>query len=151
MTRRLIVASIACLISACGGTSPTVPTTTSQPPVVVAPAPLAQANLVATGLSVPGCDILIQLSLGLGLQTANCRSFSGTMQNVGAGCASGVRGTTTTYLAGSSQVVGSSSWSYGFRVRPGESFGYSGGAIAVPTTGPMQYRATAAWDNVSCQ
>jgi hypothetical protein len=149
MPRRLIVALIACLLSACGSDPLTAPTTTA--PVAVAPAPLAPASLVMSGsLSVPGCEARIALAFGLGLSTVDCPTFSGLMQNVGAGCANGVRGTTTSYVTGTSQTVGSHSWAYGSRVRPGESFGYSSGPLTVPTArGGFEYRTTAAWDNVS--
>jgi hypothetical protein len=150
MPRRLIVAVLACLVSACGADTPITPT----PVVVVAtrvPAPIASANLVMSGsLSVPGCEPRMANAFGLGLSTIDCPTFSGVMQNLGAGCANAVRGTTTSYVTGTSQVIGSHGWSYGFRVRPGESFGYSGGPLTVPSRGTFEYRTTAAWDNVSC-
>lgn len=127
-------------------------TGTQAPP----PPPVLPANLVRTGgLSIPSqCEALRAQSWLLGVTTATCTSFSGTMQNTGTGCASNIRGTTIAYTSADVQV-GVASWTYGATVRPNEVFVYYGGALTVPsgnsTTPAWRYSTTATWDNVSCQ
>lgn len=130
-----LACSLAVCSAACGGGSSTAPT--------------APANLVVVGsLSVPGCEALIQLNFGFGIATANCSAFTGVIQNMGTGCASGVHGTTITF--GNNQQVGNAAWSYSGTVRPNEQIVYRGGSITVPTIGSFTYTTTPVWTDVPC-
>lgn len=145
---------IALLCAGCGSDIPT-PTvsapTTVTVPVAPAPVPIAPATLVSVGsLSVPGCDALIQLAASVGLATANCKQFTGLLQNTGSGCAANVRGTTVVYAdaAGNTQVS-AGGWTYSSMVKSSEQIAYSGGALSIPTK-QWYWRTTASWDNVRC-
>lgn len=155
MSARLLVTLVVSLLSVsigCSG-SPTPSTPAAPAPVTtsipVPPAILA-ANLVwqgGFGLSFPGCNFTgFQL---LGIAVATCPRFNGSLLNAGAGCASGVRGTTTV-MTSTSAVVGSAGWTYANVVRPGETFGYSGGTINAPARGEILFETRSAWDNVRC-
>lgn len=113
----------------------------------VAPTPvLLPASLASTGnLSVTGCVP----STG---NLYSCVGFSGAAVNSGAGCASGVRGLTTSFDATTRAMVATSNWSYTPIVRPGESFGYNGLSLIVtgPVTGGWFYTTTMSWDTVKC-
>lgn len=151
MKKTIVAALLAAVLSACGSSAPTVPTSTATP--TPAPAPIAPANIVmatGAGLSLPGCDVNRQMSAILGLRATTCYQFSGTLRNSGSGCATGVRGTTTIY-DGAHAFLSSAGWSYSGMVRPNEQISYSGGSIDVPTNGDFYFTTTAAWDNTRCQ
>lgn len=146
----LIAASfVGISMSACSG-NPVASTATA--PAIASPVvqPIAAANLSASSFDVPGCQALLQLSASLGLHTASCPRFSGTMRNIGSGCASAIRGTTVIWNSSATQT-GSGSWTYAQMVRPGEQFIYSGSAITLPSNGLYTYHTTPFWDNVRCQ
>lgn len=134
MKRFALLAFVVATISACG----------SSP---LAPTPPPPANLTSTGnLTVTGC---------LGPSTTNlftCGFYAGLATNSGSGCATSIRGTTVTYDATTRQQVGSSGWSYGATVRPGEQISYAGVSLIVtgPLSGGWYYTTTVAWDNVKC-
>jgi hypothetical protein len=134
-------------VSACGGSSS--PTAPSDSPTTPTPA----ANIVvpsSAGLSLPGCDPRILQAKLLGLTSIDCPSFSGTLQNTGAGCAVNARRVTTIFNQ-ANQQIGSAGWSYANTVSPGEQFAYSGGAINVPTNSSILFTTSPSWDNVRCQ
>jgi hypothetical protein len=134
MKRLVIVLALA--VSACGSDSPTAPT----------PAPILPANLASMGnLNVTGCTA----STG---NLFSCFGYSGAAQNSGTGCASGVRGVTTTYDSATRAQVGVSNWSYNPVVRPNEQIAYNGISLLVtgPLTGGWYYTTTMSWDNVKC-
>lgn len=136
--RRLIVLA-ALVASACGSESPTAPTIPTPPPI---PA----ASLSSTGnLSVTGC-------LPSSANLYSCVGFAGAAVNSGPGCATGIRGLTTSYDATTKTQVASSNWAYTPMVRPGESFGYNGVTLVItgPVTGGWFYTTTMSWDNVKC-
>lgn len=134
--RRLIVL-LALVASACGSDSS---------PVSPTPVPIPAASLAFTGnLSVTGC----LPSTG---NLYSCVGFAGAAVNSGPGCATGVRGLTTSYDATTRAQVASSNWAYAPMVRPGESFGYNGITLVItgPVTGGWYYTTTISWDNVKC-
>jgi hypothetical protein len=151
MLKRLFVITIL-FCSGCGGGSPSSPTSTPTP--APAPVPIAAANIVVpsgAGLSVPGCDVNRRMAAVMGLPTATCFQFNGTLRNSGSGCAANVRGKTTTYAdPGMGRIIGSAGWSYSGMVRTNEQFSYAGGVIDVPSTGDFYFVTTASWDNTRC-
>lgn len=140
------------IASACGSSAPTTPTPQTVVQVVAPPpTPIPPATLTSTGqLSVPGCDALISLAASVGLATANCKQFTGLLQNTGSGCATNVRGTTVIFTdaAGTNQIS-AGGWTYGAIIRPNEQIAYSGGILSIPTK-QWYWRTTASWDNVRC-
>lgn len=110
-------------------------------------APTAAANLIIPSgavLSVQGCQTVSVTGL------FTCTSFTGTLINNGAGCASSVSGSTTTSLISTGMQIGAAEWSYPNLVRPGEQFTYSGGSIAIANTNLWVYSTVPAWTNVPC-
>lgn len=131
--KRIALGLLLALSFACGSDSPAAPT-----PV---------ASLAPTGsLSVQAC----QPPTVTGVST--CLLFSGIIKNSGPGCASNVRGTTTTQFASTGQQIGSAGWSYSSIVRPNEQFSYSGGPITIGNvvTGNWVYITSPSWDSVKC-
>jgi hypothetical protein len=153
MKKTIVTVFLAVVVSACGSNTPTAPSSTTTPAPV--PAPMAAANIVlpaGAGLSVPGCDANRRMAALMGLSTATCFQFNGTLRNSGSGCAANVRGTTTIAAEpGMNRIIGSAGWSYSGMVRPNEQFSYSGGAIDVPSNGDFYFVTTASWDNTRCQ
>lgn len=128
--RRLIVL-LAFVASACGGDSPVAP---------IAPAVIsASGNLTVTGCVITGAFF-------------NCADYSGAATNTGSGCAVNVRGVVTTVDAVTKNQTGTSGWSYGAMVRPGERIAYAGKSILVqgPLSGGWAYTTTLAWDSMKC-
>jgi hypothetical protein len=151
LTGAAFVFALAIGASACSG-SPTPPTVSTPAPVPVpapapVPVPIASANLVTPSgvqLSLPGCEATVQLAFLLGLSTATCPGFDGTLQNTGAGCAANVRGTTTIFKdAAGLQSIGSTGWAYDATVRPGEQFAFHGRAIVITSSGTWYWRTSA--------
>jgi hypothetical protein len=147
---------VALFAAACGGNGPTTPTksTTTTTAVVIPPPPppILPANLVVPSgatFDLPNCQAKATLAAGLGLPTVTCPAFSGTMQNIGLGCAAGVVGTTTTSTT-SGAALGAASWSFQNVVRANATFVYTGGAITVPSADSYRYLTVATWTNVSC-
>lgn len=136
MKRLVVMLSLAAIVSACGS-SPTAPT----------PPPIPTANLSFMGnLNVTAC------TLAAAGNVYSCFAYNGAATNTGGGCASGVRGVTTTYDVTTRAMIDASNWSYGNVVRPNEQIVYNGLALRVvaPLTGGWYYTTTIAWDNVRC-
>jgi hypothetical protein len=114
-------------------------------PVAPTP-PLPTASLAMSGnLSVTGC------LAGTG-SLYTCAGYSGAANNSGAGCAVNVKGVVTSFDATTRAQVGTSGWTYGSLVRPGETIAYSGLSLIVtgPLTGGWYYTTTLAWDTAKC-
>ena len=144
MFRALAIVGVCLSVGACSGSSAS--------PTASTPAAPPAANLVLLAnatLSVPGCAPIVTINLSLNQGTTTCLQFTGLMQNTGAGCATNVRGTTSTFTT-AGQAIGSAGWSYATIVRPGEQFAYSGGVLNVATNGQWVFTTTAAWDTVAC-
>lgn len=78
---------------------------------------------------------------------SQCR-FEGEARNTGSGCAYNVRGVTKFYDANHAMLA-RADWTYASKVRPGESFLYSGWID--PWSGTVANFGTEfAWDDVSC-
>lgn len=118
----------------CGSDTPVAPT-------------IAPASLVQQG------NLIVQTCSAITATWYSCFSYTGTVKNVGTGCASGVRGVTKTFDATTRAQVGSSEWFYSPRVRANEEISYTGVNLVVagPLTGGWFYTTTASWDNVACQ
>lgn len=132
MRRSIVVVALVCAVGCGGSDAPTTPTVTAPPPAIL--------KDISTTLTV-GCFLVSGGRL-------SC-SFSGLAQNVGNGCASGVRGVTKSYNS-ADQLFDSSNWSYTPTLRPNEQFTYNGAGLLVPTPGAWSYETTFAWDNVRC-
>lgn len=153
MAAKYFTLLLALVAVGCSGNpaAPTPPQAVTAPPVVTPP-PIAPASMVSVGqLSVPGCDGLLQLAASVGLATANCKQFTGLLQNTGSGCAANVHGTTVIFTdaAGTAQIS-AAGWTYASGVKPGEQIAYTGGLLSIPTR-QWYWRTTATWDNVRCQ
>ena len=148
-----LVSAVVCLFlsTACGGGSNSSAPTPTSP----TPAPILPANLVTPSGAVlndiSNCGARQQLAYGMGFATASC-AFTGTLQNIGTGCAGNVRGTVTAYFdsAGTRQS-GNAGIVYSGIVRPGEQIQYALlTTLAVPSYGAWYWRAAPAWDDVRC-
>src|SRR5436305_1360944 len=96
----------------CGGDAPTAPT------------PTAALNLLGS-VSVVGCFSTSATDL------FTCMTFTGSVENVGVGCATQVRGITVTSLSRNGQQLGSADWSYASVIHPGERIAFAGGPITI--------------------
>lgn len=79
-------------------------------------------------------------------------NFQGDARNVGAGCASTVRGVTRFYDAAGTQLI-SSSWGLGTRIiRSGEAFTYKTVDFITPAqqAAAVKYLTEPAWTDVGC-
>jgi hypothetical protein len=147
-TFAFVLALVACVASACGGSSssPTTPT----------PAPILAAVLTtpsgATLNDLTNCEAArLAARVITGSSIAQC-GFSAPMINTGAGCAANVRGTLTASRdEAGSQPTGTAGWSYGALVRPGEQFSYPlNTLLSVPSSGKVYWVSAPQWDNVRC-
>lgn len=114
------------VVMACGGDSPSTPS----------PPPIPPANLVSQGT-------LTWDAFG---------DYQGEAKNIGAGCASNVRGVTRRFRNGTNEPVGVDDWTYDSNVRPNETFIYRGCCLSglCPGFDTCYYRTEISWDNVRC-
>lgn len=132
---KYLILLVAVLASACGADSPVAPT-------------IPAANVNASGtLSVQGC------LPGGNPNLIACVGYTGTVKNLGPGCATNVHGITKSFVVNTQNQIGTSEWSYPGQIKAGEEVSYSGLNLVVPA--PLDsgwtYTTTATWDNVRCQ
>jgi hypothetical protein len=109
-------------------------------------APTLQADVVSSGtITGVGC-------FNGGSNLFTCSSFSGPMQNTGAGCASNIHGVTLTFVAGTTTQVGSADWTFTGTLQPGQIGTYVGGAITLPgpLVGGWTYGTQIEFTSVAC-
>jgi hypothetical protein len=143
LMKQLSLVVLACLLSACGGSSPATPAA----PSVAATAPLPVAQLSSLG-GATWANCLPAIASFPG----SCQ-FQGSIQNVGTGCATAIRGITE-FRNGGTPIGTTAAWGLNPSIvmRPNETLVYVTTtetlAIVNQTTG---YITTPSWTNVKCQ